>query len=149
MTISSSSEGRKGGKERCAHEKDALREPDFEFTSLCRRAVAVPITPRMSTTLVPQEPDPGVLRVQILGAAILLSWNTEIVAGSYFGERLKDSPFERSFANFVASPQDPAIQVLLQASTASAGVRTRGHARALAHLGLGSISTQFASINPT
>ncbi|GAA5992691.1 hypothetical protein JCM10908_006882 [Rhodotorula pacifica] len=38
----------------------------------------------------------------ILGAAILLSWNTEIVAGSYFGERLKDSPFERSFANFVA-----------------------------------------------
>lgn len=39
---------------------------------------------------------------QILGAAILLSWNTEIVAGSYFGERLKDSPFERSFANFVA-----------------------------------------------
>ena len=50
----------------------------------------------------PQEADPGVLRVQILGAAILLSWNTEIVAGSYFGERLKDSPFERSFANFVA-----------------------------------------------
>lgn len=41
-------------------------------------------------------------RVQVLGAAILLSWNTEIVAGSYFGERLKDSPFERSFANFVA-----------------------------------------------
>lgn len=49
----------------------------------------------------PLEADPGSL-VQILGAAILLSWNTEIVAGSYFGERLKDSPFERSFANFVA-----------------------------------------------
>lgn len=41
-------------------------------------------------------------RLQTLGAAILLSWNTEIVAGSYFGERLKNSPFERSFANFVA-----------------------------------------------
>lgn len=39
---------------------------------------------------------------QVLGAAILLAWNTEIVAGAYFGERLKGSPFERSFANFVA-----------------------------------------------
>ena len=42
------------GRERkgAPHEKDALREPDFEFTSLRRRAVAVPVSPRMTTTLV-------------------------------------------------------------------------------------------------
>ncbi|BGP61543.1 hypothetical protein NBRC10512_006748 [Rhodotorula toruloides] len=38
----------------------------------------------------------------ILGACILLSWNTEIVAGAYFGARLVGSPFQTSFASFVA-----------------------------------------------
>ncbi|GAA6014706.1 hypothetical protein JCM10207_006910 [Rhodosporidiobolus poonsookiae] len=38
----------------------------------------------------------------ILGAAILLGWNQIIVASSYFAARLKDSPFENSFASFVS-----------------------------------------------
>ncbi|GAA6060265.1 hypothetical protein JCM10212_003965 [Sporobolomyces blumeae] len=38
----------------------------------------------------------------ILGACILLAWNTEIVAGSYYGARLEGSPFEYSYASFVA-----------------------------------------------
>ncbi|GAA5880736.1 hypothetical protein JCM16303_004332 [Sporobolomyces ruberrimus] len=38
----------------------------------------------------------------ILGACILLAWNTEIVAGSYYSSRLVGSPFEFSYASFVA-----------------------------------------------
>ncbi|GAA5927602.1 nucleoside transmembrane transporter FUN26 [Sporobolomyces koalae] len=38
----------------------------------------------------------------ILGASILLAWNTEIVAGSYYSSRLVGSPFEFSYASFVA-----------------------------------------------
>jgi hypothetical protein len=32
----------------------------------------------------------------------LLAWNTEIVAGSYYSSRLVGSPFEFSYASFVA-----------------------------------------------
>lgn len=54
--------------------------------------------------LLPQPPNPHSQDVdhQILGACILLSWNTEIVAGAYFGARLVGSPFQTSFASFVA-----------------------------------------------
>ncbi|GAA5891685.1 hypothetical protein JCM5296_005511 [Sporobolomyces johnsonii] len=38
----------------------------------------------------------------VLGACILLAWNTEIVAGSYFSARLVDSPFQFSYSSFVA-----------------------------------------------
>ncbi|GAA5852551.1 hypothetical protein JCM5353_002900 [Sporobolomyces roseus] len=38
----------------------------------------------------------------VLGASILLAWNTEIVAGSYYSSRLVGSPFEFSYASFVA-----------------------------------------------
>lgn len=82
------------------------------------------------------EADPQSL-VQILGAAILLSWNTEIVAGSYFGERLKDSPFERSFANFVALTFTTANLLFLawaNATQAKASQRARMSSRPSAHL---------------
>lgn len=72
--------------------------------------------------------------VQILGAAILLSWNTEIVAGSYFGERLKDSPFERSFANFVALTFTTAnLLFLAWANATQAKVSSRARVLASAH----------------
>ena len=32
----------------------------------------------------------------------MLAWNTEIVAGSYYSSRLVGSPFEFSYASFVA-----------------------------------------------
>ncbi|KDE09097.1 hypothetical protein MVLG_00813 [Microbotryum lychnidis-dioicae p1A1 Lamole] len=38
----------------------------------------------------------------ILGACILLAWNSIIVAGVYFGARLKGSKFQDSYSNFVA-----------------------------------------------
>ncbi|GAA5918501.1 hypothetical protein JCM1841_003270 [Sporobolomyces salmonicolor] len=38
----------------------------------------------------------------VLGACILLAWNTEIVAGAYFSARLVDSPFQFSYSSFVA-----------------------------------------------
>ncbi|KAM0788956.1 hypothetical protein ACM66B_003030 [Microbotryomycetes sp. NB124-2] len=38
----------------------------------------------------------------VLGACILLSWNSQIVASSYFGARLKGSSFETSYASWVA-----------------------------------------------
>ncbi|GAA5966251.1 hypothetical protein JCM8115_006426 [Rhodotorula mucilaginosa] len=91
----------------------------------------------------------------ILGAAILLSWNTEIVAGSYFGERLKDSPFERSFANFVALTFTTANLLFLawaNATQAKADLNRRILWSLFVLIAILCIfvgSTQFASINPT
>jgi len=64
--------------------------------------------------------------LQVLGACILLSWNTTIVAGSYYGARLADSPFEASFASFNALTFTTANLVFLAHANATQGkVRTR------------------------
>ncbi|GAA5927518.1 hypothetical protein JCM3775_006006 [Rhodotorula graminis] len=57
----------------------------------------------------------------ILGACILLSWNTTIVAGSYYGARLADSPFEASFASFNALTFTTANLVFLAHANATQG----------------------------
>ncbi|GAA5874876.1 hypothetical protein JCM3774_006553 [Rhodotorula dairenensis] len=91
----------------------------------------------------------------VLGAAILLSWNTEIVAGSYFGERLKGSPFERSFANFVALTFTTANLLFLawaNATQAKADLNRRILWSLFVLIAILCIfvgSTQFAEINTT
>ncbi|GAA5851934.1 hypothetical protein JCM9279_007029 [Rhodotorula babjevae] len=57
----------------------------------------------------------------ILGACILLSWNTTIVAGSYYGARLAGSPFEASFASFNALTFTTANLVFLAHANATQG----------------------------
>lgn len=58
---------------------------------------------------------------QVLGACILLSWNTTIVAGSYYGARLAGSPFEASFASFNALTFTTANLVFLAHANATQG----------------------------
>lgn len=36
------------------------------------------------------------------GACVLLPWNSEIVASTYFGARLAGSPYEASFSSWLA-----------------------------------------------
>ncbi|GAA6052244.1 hypothetical protein JCM3770_007397 [Rhodotorula araucariae] len=57
----------------------------------------------------------------VLGACILLSWNTTIVAGSYYGARLAGSPFETSFASFNALTFTTANLVFLAHANATQG----------------------------
>ncbi|GAA5889996.1 hypothetical protein JCM8208_001191 [Rhodotorula glutinis] len=57
----------------------------------------------------------------VLGACILLSWNTTIVAGSYYGARLAGSPFEASFASFNALTFTTANLVFLAHANATQG----------------------------
>ncbi|GAA6001331.1 nucleoside transmembrane transporter FUN26 [Rhodotorula paludigena] len=57
----------------------------------------------------------------ILGACILLSWNTTIVAGSYFKARLEGSVFETSFSSFNALTFTTANLVFLAHANATQG----------------------------
>ncbi|KAK4057846.1 peptidyl-prolyl cis-trans isomerase cpr6 [Microbotryomycetes sp. JL221] len=64
----------------------------------------------------------------ILGACILLAWNAQIVASSYFGARLKGSSFETSYASWVAMSFTTGNLVFLahaNATQAGANLRRR------------------------